>query len=282
MHVSSVQGSLDETQRSEKLFQGELLVFQQQEACKPLLDIARHIIDQCFAVSDPELAHLSLSPEQYLDRAAATQDGFKQSTEVKEAINHLLQGCGVNPEDNYIDSRVLRIVPCLDAFDKGNNATLRHHRDTWGANIYCQQNWWLPIFKLESGRSMAFYPDYWRKPIANTTDSWSYSDFLQTRKSTPLGTKVPYPSSPQATDTVDESNRFCPVIEPGEILCFSSAHLHASRINRTGKIRFSVEWRTINQNDILENRSAPNIDNAASTPMYQWFKRISDGETLRI
>ncbi|WP_325894863.1 hypothetical protein [Grimontia sp. NTOU-MAR1] len=282
MDMSLLLGTLDETQRSERLFQGELLLFQKQEAISPLLSQARDIINHHFAVSDPELAYLTLTPEQYLERANAAQEAFKQSQAVKDSISALLQACGVNLDDNYIDQRVLRIVPCLESFDKGNNASLRHHRDTWGANIYCQQNWWLPVFQLETARGIAFYPEYWDKPVANTTDTWSFSAFLQARKANPTNIKVPYPSSPQATEMVDESMRFCPVIQPGEILCFSSAHLHASRINRTNKIRFSVEWRTINKKDILAHRSAPNVDNAGVVPMYQWFKRISNGETLRV
>ncbi|PKF49644.1 hypothetical protein AT251_17490 [Enterovibrio nigricans] len=89
-----------------------------------------------------------------------------------------------------------------------------------------------------------------------------------------------YPSAPQALEPIDEDTSYTPEIQPGDILSFSSAHLHGSKTNQTDKFRFSVEVRTVTVQDIIECKGAPNVDNSGHTPMYQWFKRIKDDEEL--
>lgn len=70
------------------------------------------------------------------------------------------------------------------------------------------------------------------------------------------------------------------VIKPGDVLNFSSAHLHASVPNTSDATRYSVEMRTINLVDLNEKKQAPNLDNAGEKPMYSWFKNIKTNKKL--
>ena len=67
------------------------------------------------------------------------------------------------------------------------------------------------------------------------------------------------------------------LIEPGELLCFSGAHLHASRPNRTGRTRISIDLRTV---DVMDGQGAPNVDGLTRRTGYDWFHRLSDGACL--
>ena len=70
------------------------------------------------------------------------------------------------------------------------------------------------------------------------------------------------------------------VIEPGDLLCFSGAHLHASVPNTSGETRVSVELRTVSRDDLARGRGAPDLDGRApATPLY-WFRSMVDGEPL--
>jgi len=79
---------------------------------------------------------------------------------------------------------------------------------------------------------------------------------------------------------VDDSHVSPVMLEPGDLLCFASAHLHASVQNTTDRTRFSVEMRTVNINEVLAGYGAPNVDNDGLRPMYNWFRRISDNYSL--
>ena len=67
------------------------------------------------------------------------------------------------------------------------------------------------------------------------------------------------------------------LIEPGDLLCFSGAHLHASRPNRTGTVRVSVDSRTVDLVDHRAGRGAKDVDGRAPRDGRDWFHRVSDG-----
>lgn len=85
---------------------------------------------------------------------------------------------------------------------------------------------------------------------------------------------------PEPTETVDTASELRPVIEPGNLLCFSGAHLHASVPNTTGVARFSVEVRTVDTGDAADGRGAPNVDGEAPRVASGWFRPVGDGKPL--
>ena len=40
------------------------------------------------------------------------------------------------------------------------------HRDTWFSAPPCQINWWLPVYDISAENTIAFYPRYFREPVA--------------------------------------------------------------------------------------------------------------------
>ena len=52
--------------------------------------------------------------------------------------------------------------------------------------------------------------------------------------------------------------------EPGGLLIFSAAHMHATVPNSSGETRFSIDFRTVQLDDLTVERGAPNIDSACS------------------
>ena len=71
------------------------------------------------------------------------------------------------------------------------------------------------------------------------------------------------------------------MIEPGDLLCFSGAHLHASVPNTTAETRCSMELRTVNADDIESGRGAPDLDGRAPRVPLEWFRSMVDGRPLR-
>jgi hypothetical protein len=70
------------------------------------------------------------------------------------------------------------------------------------------------------------------------------------------------------------------VLEPGEIIAFSSAHAHVGVPNHTGLTRISLETRTVRISDVKAGRGAPDVDGAAHWVAPGMFHRLSDGAAL--
>lgn len=85
---------------------------------------------------------------------------------------------------------------------------------------------------------------------------------------------------PEPAEAVSTASELRPVTEPGDLLCFSGAHLHASVPNTTGVARFSVEVRTADVGDVAESRGAPNPDGEAPRVASDWFRHVRDGTPL--
>ena len=146
----------------------------------------------------------------------------------------------------------------------------------WGAAMQAQINWWSPVWPLAAKRTMGFYPSYWSRPLENTTGQWRFADFLAARKKCAPGEAAAYPSAPKPLQQPNESP--VPVlINVGDLLVFSSAHLHSSIANQTALTRFSLEIRTISGDDLRTKRGAPNVDCQSHPPLCRLFRGIIDG-----
>jgi hypothetical protein len=67
------------------------------------------------------------------------------------------------------------------------------------------------------------------------------------------------------------------VIEPGILLCFPGAHLHASVVNTSRETRFSIGGSNRAPG---RRRAAPNLDGVAPRVPLEWFRRIPDAAPL--
>ena len=120
-----------------------------------------------------------------------------------------------------------------------------------------QTNWWTTIRPLSAERTIAFYPGYWSRPIANTSAEWDLDAIRERRRSGERDEDLPI--VPEPVEPVDEKSELRIVIEPGDLLGFSGAHLHASVPNVSRETRCSVELRTVNIDDFRRNRGAPSL-----------------------
>jgi hypothetical protein len=229
----------------------------------PLLELAR-LLDEWIGEQPGE------------EEIAELQRRVRGDERVRELVGAALERAGVDPERTYWDKIHLRIVP--PAAGDGQTGTIGVHRDTWGSNVLSQTNWWLPIRPLASERTIAFYPSYWSRPIENTSASWNLDEIRERRHGE---RDEDIPIVPEPTEPVDTESELRIVIEPGDLLCFSGAHLHASVPNTTAETRCSVELRTVNADDFARGRGAPDLDGRAPQVPLEWFRSMADGRPLR-
>jgi hypothetical protein len=257
--VQVLSGPLDDERRGALIFRGDLLVFKRVPALVEVAVVGDGLVPD--APSEAEIDEL--------------KERFRRDPRVDRLMRLALEQVGVAVERTYWDPPRLRIVPPAAAREVG---TIGFHRDTWGSNVLAQTNWWLPLRPLTDECTIAFYPEYWSKPIANTSADWDLAVIRERRRARePIDDLpiVPVPTEPPATDS-----ELRMVVEPGDLLCFSGAHLHASVPNASGGTRVSVELRTVNRDDLEHGRGAPNLDGCAPETPLHWFRSMVDGTPL--
>lgn len=280
--LSPVRPPLAAAKAAKRAFAGELLLFPPATAMKKLLAKVRQIARESFGAPHPPHAHRIHPRAAFLRRAENAQT--RVNSECKPLFAQVLAENGIAADGLFWDTLGLRVAPPVrnaeDFNKRGFRSHVAAHRDTWGAGFQAQINWWTPVWPLAARRTMGFYPSYWRRPLPNTTAEWSFKEFLESRRAAKNGRAAEYPSAPQAMAEPDEP--IAPLlIKPGELLCFSSAHLHASVLNQTSLSRFSLEIRTVHLDDLQNGRGAPNADNKTEKPLLGLYSSAADNSPLK-
>jgi hypothetical protein len=135
------------------------------------------------------------------------------------------------------------------------------------------------VWPITEGRTFAIHPALWNVPIDNNSADFNLADVMQRLRTAP-GTLGPGQLAPRPLGAVDAEGGVPVVIEPGEIIAFSSAHAHVGVANHTGLTRVSLETRTVSIADVRAGRGAPNVDGRGRWAAPGLFRRLSDGRAL--
>jgi len=271
---------LTDAERGARLFRGELIVFRRLPAVTELVAWTDALVREGLGGDDPATRHRGLERESWRTRVASLQTRFRRDPTPARLFAQALVQIGADPGQTFRDRLGLRVVPPGDRLAGGRMSRTHPHRDTWGSNLPQQVNWWLPVYPLAPGRTLAVYPAYWNRPIANSCAEWSFEALIAHRRRHPGALTDGYPTVPHPTEPVDTASELRVRLDPGDLLCFSSAHLHGSVPNDTGRTRFSVETRTVSLPDLRAGGGAPDVDGGGGPPRLEWFRRVTDGAPL--
>jgi len=269
--VRTISGSLEESERRRAVYDGELLIFKNVEPMTALIAFVDELCREALGATDPTMAQFEMGRDDYLHRLGDLRRRFRTSPRGKPLLRGVLEGVGVHPERSGWDRPYLRVSPHSDDHNDDSTQTLGFHRDTWASNVYSQTNWWAPIYPITAARAIAFYPHYWAEPVENNSASWDLEEVMAGRTAD---------ITPTPAVQVRTGSELRIAIEPGDVLCFSGAHLHASVQNTTGLARLSIEVRTADIEDESAGTGAPNLDGAAPHVALRWFRRIDDDQPL--
>ena len=256
----------------ERLFHGEILAFRRMPAMAALAERARAMAGDAFAPHAPPAAQASLDRAEFLARAGNLRRAFMGDGEVRAAYRAVIAALGLAPVSTCSDRLILRLQPSGDTHRGRRVRDLPPHRDTWGSNVMAQINLWGPVFPVDPGATLVLWPALFDRPVANTSAGW---DLERLRESPGR-----YPLLPECRAPLDHAAAVPVLIEPGDLLCFSGAHLHASRPNRTGRTRVSIDSRIVDRGDVQAGRGAVNVDGRAPRVAGEWFRGVADGRPL--
>jgi len=269
-----------ENERREMLYNGDLFVYSPVKSAMEMCQFTQELIRSHFGSLDPETAHNHLPVEEYAAILAELKPKFIHHPENKRYIQGILRELGCDLEKTHFDVPRLRTATSDNYLTTGIAYAFHPHRDTWYSAPLCQLNFWMPVFDLESGRSMAFHPNYWKKAVKNGSRTYNYQEWnannrFNAAQHVKTDTRVqPKPEEPM---TLEPQTRI--IANVGGLLIFSGAQMHSTVPNDTGKTRFSIDFRTVNVDDLLQRRGAPNLDSECTgTPMKDYLRGTDFGQ----
>lgn len=265
------------------LYAGEIYRFSALPQMAAIAAFTRAFVEEHLAPYPPTEIHRHIDPEQIGDRLREAQRAYTQSPEAKGLWRALFEAAGLDPQDTARDRLMLRFQvhaePGVSLPRSRGIATVGFHRDSWGTNIPAQVNWWAPVWPITAGRTFAIHPRLWDVPIANDSPDFDLADVMERVRTAPE-TLGPGQYAPRPTQPIDPAGGVPVVLEPGEIIAFSSAHAHVGVPNHTGLTRVSLETRTVSISDVRAGRGAPDVDGHARWVAPGMFRRLSDGAPL--
>jgi len=276
-----VDAAIGDDLRRERLFAGELYAYSANAGSAGLCQVARDMSEEAFAPHDPPVAQDSMTAEDYAKILADLKPRFIHDPRCKTFIADMLGELGCDLERTYFDVPRLRTMAHGEFMKVGLALQFHPHRDTWFSAPFAQLNWWLPVYEIESNNSMAFHPRYFDTPVENSSSIYDYEEWTKTgRQQAAQQVKEETRKQPEALEELELEPQVRVVTPVGGALIFSAAQLHSTVPNTTDRTRFSIDFRTVNLDDLLDDRAAPNIDAACTGTTLGDFARASDLEPL--
>ncbi|HEX5368934.1 MAG TPA: hypothetical protein VFY10_05915 [Dehalococcoidia bacterium] len=281
MNTVYIDPACDESERRERLYDGQVFVLPPRPASLALVEFAREMLADAFGPVDPRLAQYEMPVEEYVAIVAPLKPRFIHDPRTIELIADITREAGCDLRTTYLDVPRLRAVTSDAYLTAGVGYAHPPHRDTWYSAPMCQLNWWMPVFDIESESSMAFHPDYWARPVLNSSADFNYYEWNRVgRRDAALQIKTDARKQPQLLEDLEMEPQIRLVVPPGGIVLFSAAQMHSTVPNTAGSARYSIDFRTVNLVDLLEGAGAANLDSDCSGTSLRDFRRGSSGEPL--
>lgn len=277
------EGIEDELRR-DIVFDGGIILFKGLSNLVALASYVQSFAEEVFSM-DPLTAHERMDRVTYLACVEQFQREMTGSDKVKRSFAEIFSSLGLDLKETGCSRFTFRVQPPESSHIDRNTAVIGPHRDSWYNANFAQTNWWTAWYPLALGRNLKFHTKYWNKPVSNTSRNWEIEEFRRVRAEITerngtfeeLLSAYPYI---EPLDPIDEDEALEFVLEPGDLLNFSLAHLHDGPPNLTRHARFSSDFRTLNALDILSERGAPNIDSHSTGDATGDFQRLPDQRPL--
>lgn len=271
---------MEDDARRRRLHSGGFFILSPSHGTRALISLARQCLEAAFAPHDPRAIHKRLGARQVAAILAKLKPEFIHHPECKKLIPAILHENGVDLQKCYFDVPRLRSAYPSDFLRSGIAYAFHPHRDTWYAAPMCQLNWWIPVYPLDPGNAMAFYPKYFDEAVANDSEIYNYYEWNASNRATAAlhvetdTRRQPKPQQPLDAQTI------CFLPPPGGIILFSGAQLHETVPNTTDVARYSIDFRTVHYDDVATRSGARNHDSRSTGTTMRDYLRASDLERL--
>ena len=272
-----IDSRMSDDDRRKELYRGSIFTLSPGRGALKLCQLAQGLIQEAFPGLDPLRVHASMSAEKCAQVLAVLKPKFIHHPKAKEYVAMMLAEAGCDLEKTYFDVPRMRTAYPGDYLKSGIAYAFHPHRDTWYSAPFCQINWWMPIFELNSENCMAFHPQYWGKPVKNGSNLYNYHKWnLESRRNAAQHVKTDTRIQPRPEEPLELDPQVRLICDVGGAFLFAAAHLHSTVPNTSNAIRYSIDFRTVHLDDVLGRVGAVNIDSACTGTTIRDYLRGTD------
>jgi hypothetical protein len=259
-----IDPSMSDEERRTRLYEGDILILSATVATKALIAVAREMLEEAFSPHDPRTIHRHMTPEAVASILGTLKPKFIHHPECKKIIPQIMQEHGVDLGKLYFDVPRLRSAYPSHFLSSGIAYAFHPHRDTWYSAPMCQLNWWIPVYPLEPNNAMGFYPQYFGEAVENNSEIYNYYDWnTKNRATAAQHVKTDTREQPKPQQALNPVTvRYLP--SPGSVIVFAGAQLHETVPNTTEVARYSIDFRTVHYDDVINRRGARNVDSRST------------------
>jgi hypothetical protein len=271
-----IDSEMSDDERRARLYAGDIFILSPTAGTRALIALARGMLEEAFAPHDPRTIHEKLSPEKVAAILSKLKPAFIHHPECKTVITQIIREHGIDLDKLYFDVPRLRSAYPSHFLSSGIAYAFYPHRDTWYSAPMSQLNWWMPIYPLEPDNAMGFYPRYFSEPVKNNSEIYNYYEWnTKNRATASQHVKSDTREQPKPQQTLEPVTvRYLP--PPGGVIVFASAQLHETVPNTTGFARYSIDFRTVNIDDVAARKGAANVDSRCTGTTMRDYLRASD------
>ncbi len=255
------------------LFSGDLFVYAPRPSTLAFCAASRSIIEQMLG-AEPIWAQQRMTEAEFAILFKAASRNFGHIVEGLASV--IVADLGCDPTTTFVGLPSLVAMTGFGFIAHGLGMYQHPHRDTWYAASPCQLNWWVPLYGLDAGASLAFHPQYWDLPVQNSSKEFDFDEWFAANRTTQdFVAREPF-AQPRPLDPIDltpEIRISCP---PGGIIISSVAQLYSAVPNESLKTHFSVQFQTVSEADLEFGRGASNLDAEPKGTSLSSFVRCSD------
>lgn len=272
-----IDSKIDDAKRRRELYRGSVLVYSPSPSALKLCQFARELVEAAFHPHNPLTVHEQMPVERCVEILADLKPKFIHHPTSKELIKGMLSERGCDLEKTYFDVPRLRTAFPSDYLASGIAYAFHPHRDTWYSAPPSQVNWWMPMYDIYPENCMAFHPRYWDEAVANSSNTYNYYAWNRTsRQSAAQHVKADTREQPRPQVALAPDPQVRVVAQVGGVMLFSAAQLHSTVPNACGLTRFSIDFRTVDLDDVRNRAGAPNVDSASTGTTMHDYIRASD------
>lgn len=272
-----VDSKLNEEKKRQELYQGSIFLQSPSDGTLELCRLAQELVEEAFHPYDPLTIQEHLSAEKCAEILSALKPKFIHHPRSKEAIQKILTENGCDLGKTYFDVPRLRTAFPGDYLKSGIAYAFHPHRDTWYSAPLCQINWWMPAYELNSENCMALHPHYFDRAILNGSKDYNYQKWTQeSRFNAAQHVRTDTRVQPHAEEPIELDPQIRLVSNVGAAFQFSAAQLHSTVPNTSRFTRYSIDFRTVHFDDMVNHIGAANLDSACTGSTGGDYLRASD------
>lgn len=276
-----MSGSNEQVRRA--LYEGAIYLLPANAASKEFVGAVLELV--CNELGDEyRRAHEIYDDAGYFSRIGSLRKIIYKSSFFYGHLNRVVESCGFNAKQQAFDPARLRAVASNGHLNPRAAPLYYGHRDTWYANPQSMLTWWIPLHDVNAKETFEFYPEYFDRPVANDSEIFDFDEWIadgEARRigwqNTNTGHTANYPSLKETTvgDSVSV------VANKADILIFSAQHLHKTLQNHTNQTRFSLDFRTVEIDDMNNGIEAKNVDNRSTGSAVMKFVRTGTAQKVK-